>query len=312
MPKKPSLVDEWIKRYLKEEAPRSKSLIVTVFGDSIAPYTSGIWLGGLIELMAPLGVNERLVRTSAFRLIEEDWLSATREGRRSHYELTPSGTRRFEIAYSRIYTPPQEAWDGWWTMVLVPRNGDNSTDRLELRRELQWEGFASPLPGVLLHPTASAAALRQSIERLGLIDKVIALRAQTPESFAAEPINALIKRCWDMTDVATRYKKFIARFQPLMLKLERASLSPRQAFLLQTLLIHSFRRATLHDPRLPTPMLTPDWPGLKAYWLCRELYQLTCSLAQLHLSAVAGLDISAQADSKLSLRAHRRFGGLIL
>ncbi len=98
-------IDDWVQRYLEEEEPRSKSLMISVFGDSIAPYADGIWLGDVIELMEPLGINERLVRTSAFRLIDEGWLSARREGRRSYYTLTATGTRRFETAYHHIYTP---------------------------------------------------------------------------------------------------------------------------------------------------------------------------------------------------------------
>jgi phenylacetic acid degradation operon negative regulatory protein len=48
--------------------PRAKSLLVTVWGDAIAPHGAGIWLGSLIQLVAPLGLNERLVRTSVLRL----------------------------------------------------------------------------------------------------------------------------------------------------------------------------------------------------------------------------------------------------
>ena len=138
MPSRASGLNEWIKRYLKEEEPRSKSLMVSAFGDSIATLSAGIWLRDLIALMAPFGVNERLVRTSAFRLIDERWLEARREGRRSHYSLTESGTRRFELAYGRIYTPPQEQWDGKWTVLLLPRNGETNSERLESRKQLEW------------------------------------------------------------------------------------------------------------------------------------------------------------------------------
>ena len=201
--------------------------------------------------MDPLGVNERLVRTSAFRLIEEKWLTARRDGRRSHYTLTESGSRRFEMAYSRIYTPPQIEWDGNWTLVLLPRNGDSPPERLELRRELEWEGFASPTPGLLLHPAANLPTLRRVLDELHLTDKAVVLRAQSLDDFTPEPTATLVSRCWDFTDIGNRYRQFIARFQPLASRLQATKLSPQQAFVVQTLLIHSFRRATLHDPRLP-------------------------------------------------------------
>ena len=82
---KPMSSTEWIAHCLALEAPRHKSLVVTVCGDTIAPHGGGFWLGSMIELLAPLGVGDRLVRTSVFRLVQEGWLTASREGRRSRY-----------------------------------------------------------------------------------------------------------------------------------------------------------------------------------------------------------------------------------
>jgi phenylacetic acid degradation operon negative regulatory protein len=122
---------------LKDEPPRSKSLIVTIFGDSIVPQASEIWLSELIELLKPFSVNERLVRTSAFRLAEEGWLESQREGRRSRYSLTPSGKQRVEHAYHRIYDPPSQHWKGTWTIVILSKTGNQIANRAELRRELE-------------------------------------------------------------------------------------------------------------------------------------------------------------------------------
>jgi phenylacetic acid degradation operon negative regulatory protein len=55
---------EWIAHFLASDPPRSKSLVMTIFGDSIAPHGGTIWLGSLIELLAPFGVSARLLRTS--------------------------------------------------------------------------------------------------------------------------------------------------------------------------------------------------------------------------------------------------------
>ncbi len=309
MRRTPASLDDWIHRYLREEAPKSKSLMVSVFGDSIAPAAPGLWLGELITLLAPLGMNERLVRTSAFRLVEEGWLEARRDGRRSFYSLTPSGTRRFEVAYARIYTPPQRDWDGAWTVLFLPRNGEGATDRVELRRELEWQGFASPTPGVLLHPSPNADVLHRSLEELGIVDRAIALRARSLENFSSESVHELMMRCWDLAHVRTRYDGFLARFEPLLASLP-GRIPPDRAFMVQTLMIHSFRRAILHDPHLPVPLLPADWPGLRAYALCRDLYQRTYRSAQQHLKAVAGAEEDTAAPPRLSMSIRERFGGL--
>ena len=60
--------------------PRAKSLIMTVWGDAIAPHGGTVWLGSLIRLLAPLGLNERLVRTGVLRLVRDGWLAARPTG----------------------------------------------------------------------------------------------------------------------------------------------------------------------------------------------------------------------------------------
>ena len=303
-------IDDWIQRYLAEEQPKSKSLIVTVFGDAIAPRVSGIWLGDLIALMAPFDVSERLVRTSVFRLVDEDWLEARRDGRRSYYSPTASGSRRLALAYERVYTPPQQDWDGLWTIVVQPRTADAIADRGELRRQLEWEGFAALVPGVMLHPSAKPEALRQIVADLGLVDRVAVLRAGSLEGFAAAPIDTMMLQCWNLDDARNRYRQFIARFEPLDKALERIEISPQNAFLLQTLLIHSHRRAILHDPRLPMAMLPADWPGQRSFELCRRIYRRTHLLAQSHLKASCSDDETAVPQSKATALIRRRFGGL--
>ena len=72
-----------MQRTLKADPPRAKSLIVTVWGDALAPHGGGVWLAGLIRLMAPFGINDRLVRTSVFRLARDGWLTARTTGARA-------------------------------------------------------------------------------------------------------------------------------------------------------------------------------------------------------------------------------------
>ncbi len=88
---------------------RSGSLLITVLGDSIAPRGGVVTLGSLIRLAEPLGLPDRLVRTSVGRLAQEGWLSSNREGRQSEYFLTEHGRKRFAEATARIYreAPPE-------------------------------------------------------------------------------------------------------------------------------------------------------------------------------------------------------------
>src|SRR6185437_7253837 len=92
-------VARWIARRLARDPPRARSLIVTMWGDALAPHGGRVWLTTLIRLLAPFGVSERLVRTSVFRLVRDGWLAGEASGRRSRYRLTTDGERRFAHAH---------------------------------------------------------------------------------------------------------------------------------------------------------------------------------------------------------------------
>jgi phenylacetic acid degradation operon negative regulatory protein len=307
-------IQNWIRRFLQEEPPRSKSLIVTIFGDSIAPRARGLWLSQLIALLRPFHVDERLARTSTFRLAEEGWLSSERAGRRSRYSLTDSGLHRIETAHHRIYDPLPQHWPGVWTIVILSRAGNRVADRTELRRELEWEGFGTLAPGIAVHPCADREALAAVLERLGLADSAIVLEARDISDFSALESRALIAGCWNVEGLAEMYAAFIARFEPLARMLDVPSdsslnsskIDPQTAFVLETLLIHSWRRVVLHEPRFPADLLPQTWPGSAAYDLCRMLY--------IRLFEQAGEFVAHHLDENDSRTCSRdfsaRFGGL--
>lgn len=105
----PSPLDRFLSRLLKNDPPRAKSLCVSLLGDALAPHGGAIWLGDLIELLAPIGINERLLRTSVFRLVAQGWLQSERHGRRSLYLLSEHGLRHTAHASQRIYDGPARA-----------------------------------------------------------------------------------------------------------------------------------------------------------------------------------------------------------
>jgi phenylacetic acid degradation operon negative regulatory protein len=306
MTTKQSGIANWIKRALKEEPPRSKSLIVTLFGDSLAPHVPGIWLSELIQLLKPFHVNERLVRTSTFRLAEEGWLESQREGRRSRYSLTLSGMHRVQHAYRRIYAPPPKRWNGVWTAVILGKTGNLAANRAELRRELEWEGFDGLAPGIAIHPCADPATLTEILDRLRLTQNVIVLQARDLDSVSSRPASALAKECWNLDELASLYQDFLTRFQPALPLLHETD--PQMAFLVQTLLIHSFRRVVLHDPRLPSELLPNAWPGHAAYDLCREIYLRTFQSANHHLAQT--LAHATRQPLTPAKDFYRRLGGL--
>ena len=287
--------------------PRSKSLIVTIFGDSLLPSAPELWLSELIDLLEPFHVNAQLARTSAFRLAEEQWLQSRRDGRRSRYSLTASGRGRVEQASHRIYEAPQSAWDGNWTVVMLNKSRSTPAARVTLRRELAWEGFGLLAPGILIHPRAEKQSLADTLKRIGLLRDVVVLEAHDLKGFATRSVTALAEECWDCASVATQYSQFLKRFEPVLSLLD-GSRDGQIAFVVQTLLIHQFRRAVLHDPRLPAALLPPNWPGHAAYELCGAIYRRTWRLTRMHLEE--HLEAANGRKSQTPPEFLQRFGGL--
>ena len=156
---------------------RAGSVIITVFGDAIAPRGGTVWIGSLIRALADLGVNERLVRTSVFRLTQDDWLEVEQLGRRSYYSLSSGGAERFEQATTRIYGDPRQAWNGEWCLVLLA--GLDADDREKLRKELGWAGFGAISSSVLAHPTPDLADLESTLKRAGVDRRLVIMQGQT-------------------------------------------------------------------------------------------------------------------------------------
>jgi len=301
-------ISQWIKDFLDQHPTRANSLIITIYGDFIAPHGGTVWLGSFIKLVQPLGLNERMVRTSVYRLSQEKWLVSEQMGRRSYYSLTTSGRRRFEHAYRRIYFAPQDTWTGEWQLVMIP-GSLGGAQRDALRKELAWAGYGALASGILAHPSADTDALLDILQETGAHDKVVAMKAVNISALTSRPLQELVHECWNLEALSAKYLDFIELFRPVLRTMRAAnSLDPEQCFLVQTLLMHHFRRALLHDPQLPSQLLPANWSGGVARQLCRDLYSITYPLAQQHLLAVC-----ETANGPLPPAApyfYERFGGL--
>src|SRR5258707_12652479 len=132
-------VAELVARFRRQRPLRGGSLIVTLFGDAIMPRGGAVALRSLIDLTAPFGLNERLVRTATARLAQDGWLEGRREGKLSEYHLSDNGRERFAEATKRIYSGPDTAWSGRWTLAVLPPM--RAADRKEIKQELIWRGF---------------------------------------------------------------------------------------------------------------------------------------------------------------------------
>ncbi len=263
--------------------------------------------------MAPFGVNDRLVRTSVFRLARDGWLAARTEGRRSRYRLTAEGTRRFADAHRRIYAPPDTTWEGEWEIVLVPPDAATAARRSVLRDALAWEGFGTFAPALYARPAHRDAPLPSLLTLPPFATTVTMLRAREVRlrdgGGGGGALATRVAAAWSLPLLARNYRRFVARFSgaAVALRAAKTTLDPAQAFVVRTLLIHAYRRTLLRDPQLPAALLPAQWPGAGAYELAHEVYRLTQAAAERYLAATIAGDGETLPPADRSFQA--RFGG---
>lgn len=263
-------------RLLADLNPRARSLIVTVFGDAIAPRGGEIWLGDLIALMAPFGLSERLVRTCANRLAHEGWLDSRASGRRSYYRLTRRGEAVFAAAAKRIYARHGRPWDGTW--LLVHLIGDIAAGkRKDLRTELTWQGFGWLSPSVFIRPNTSATTSAELARRLPGGDNTLLFTARLLPGEETTSAAAVAANAWDLRRLNDDYESLLARFSPWS---DVAPEHGADSFVLRILLIHEYRRILLRDPVLPDELLPPQWAGKRARQLTARIYLAIAAQAE--------------------------------
>lgn len=277
-----------LERFRQKSRIQAGSLITTVFGDSILPRGGRVSLGSMIQLLQPLGVNERLVRTAVFRLVKEEWLQSEALGRKTDYMLTPSGRRRFDEASLQIYAADIPGWDRRWRLMLVVGDLDSRV-REQLRRALFWHGFGEAISGCFVHPTADLEKVTESLVSEGLgeiLSQLIAMVAVNSRAAQCASDIAMVQKAWNLEELALSYENFLRKYESIRDALAAhgpSGMSEEDAFLVRTLLIHDVRRLLLRDPQLPDSLLPSNWPGSRARLLCRDLYRRLLPLSERHL-----------------------------
>ncbi len=271
----------------KQPPSRAPSFISTVFGDSVEPHGGEISLGSLINLLAPFGINERLVRTSVYRLSQDNWLTYEKIGRRSYYRLTSQASVSVKQAESRIYYFPEKTWNNEWCLVFTGTAGTTAEQRTELRKRLTWLGFGMIAPNVYGHPAATLQPIWELCEELGVSDKIVVMRAHNFDQQHGLSSAEMVRQCFKLDELEKLYQTFIKRYQRLTACLtaddQLSGANPEHCFIIRSILIHHYRRILLRDPLLPTTLLPEQWAGLKAHDICATIYRAISPIAEQHI-----------------------------
>lgn len=267
---------------------RPQDLVFTLFGDYLLHRPAPVWVGSLIALLRPLGLSDGAVRTVLSRMAKRGWLTSTREGRHSFYDLTGRGRRLLEKGEARIYHPSwDQPWDGRWFLLAYSIPEESRHLRHRLRDRLSWLGFGSLGNGLWMSPYDLEDEVAEVARSLGIDEYVECFR--TEDGRAPEPAR-LVAKCWDLPAINERYEDFIGRYAP---EFERCragvaedEIDVEACFVLRFELIHEYREFPFVDPYLPRSLLPRTWAGECAAHLFKVFHELLAEPADHYVDTV--------------------------
>jgi len=267
----PHVVSQLLKEFASRKPQRTKSLIITFFGDIVSQHGGIISLGSLISALAKFRINERLVRTTVFRLVQDDWLKSYRMGRRSYYQFSDYGEHEYKRAAKRIYSTRGARWSGLWQLVVPVKVTDSYREKL--MRSLRWQGYRNIAPGLLAKPGETGSELAETLNEFKAMKDVLVMTATTQEISSPKLVQDLVYRSWALDEVEIGYSEFLECYTPVRGWLtENAPVSPETAYLIRLMLIHDYRRLLLRDRSVPQELLPPSWPGIQARQVAADIY----------------------------------------
>jgi phenylacetic acid degradation operon negative regulatory protein len=259
--------------------PAPQDLVLTLLGAYHLPRERGeVWSGGLVRLLEEFGFSAGAARVALNRLVGRELLTPSKAGRHVHYALTPRTVAVLAEGDRRIFTlgsaPSRETT---WTVLWHSIPEDRRLARTRLVRRLRFLGFGSVQDGTWLAPhdrEAEVAALLAELDVTSYAGVLLG-RPATTVDFAA-----FVARVWDLADLAERYRLFVEHFD------DQRVTDDRQALLLRTRLVHTFREFPFVDPELPEDLVPAPSHRARAVELFHDLYPALAPAAQRYFDEV--------------------------
>jgi phenylacetic acid degradation operon negative regulatory protein len=216
-------------------------------------------------------------------MMDEGLFNREGRGRQARYVATARGKHELRDRLERArrafdqdaHACSTETWDGQWRIVgfEVPEQLRHARD--ELRALLASFGAAGVQGGVYITPHAVAPGVLEAAARLRLAPHVFVV---TTDHFAARGTSdprELARRLWPLDDLATRYRRLVRHFGPVVDRtralVERGRKLDEKRFIPRTLsMAAAFMAVHDDDPLLPPELLPQPWPGSEARSLARD------------------------------------------
>jgi len=243
--------------------------VFTLFAQHILARGEEVWVGSLIRALETVGFRSGTVRTVVSRMQRRGHLQSRRCGRHSFYRLTAAGHKEVHWGRDRVLLPPDDEWDGRWTVVVYSVPERERQRRDALRCSLTRLGFGALAPGTWVSPRPLPPQANEAWDRLGVHDYLEVFRAS---HVGPSDACTLIARAWPwLSTIAEQCLAYTARYQPQLERCQTGDIDDEECFAIRLRSFCEFVPIALDDPALPSALLPADWPRPQAQTLLGQL-----------------------------------------
>jgi phenylacetic acid degradation operon negative regulatory protein len=271
---------------------RSRSAILTLYGDYLRHRGGEISIASLIKLLNNIGLSDQAVRSAVSRMCHAGLLKARRTSHGSYYSLAQRGRDLVEKGTQRIFERKDSGWDGTWSIVTysIPERMREARDRLRL--ELGWLGYGALSEATWISPYDLSQEVQELARSIGVVEYIFSF--QVRHNGLTQPAQ-IVAKCWDLEKIHRKYAQFVQVYRPKyedhLARLRRGeAVEPSECFVERFNLIHEYRRLPYYDPDLPRELLSDGWLRPEAANLFRDFHDLLADKANSYLESVLAAD----------------------
>ncbi|MEU6138833.1 PaaX family transcriptional regulator C-terminal domain-containing protein [Streptomyces sp. NPDC047081] len=273
----------------QDEAKNSTQLLIlAVYGRYSRLVRGWSSVADLITLLERLGVPAQATRSAVTRMTRRGLLTPERRGTTRGYAATAKARLVFEDGDEVVYAPlkPARLEDGWAIVSFSVPEAEREK-RYTLRKRLVWLGMGQLDSGLWIAPARVLPTAVKWVRRLGLEEYVDAFTAHHE---GLGDTAALVRRAWDLRELAASYEKFVGSWSPVLTTARRPAgvADPGDAFAVHTLALAQWMRFPYLDPGLPAQLLPAGWRGEAAQELAHELRERLETRAFEYVASVVG------------------------
>ena len=261
---------------VRPEGLRPQSVMFSLFGIHVLGTPHLLPTGGVIEVLASVGISAEATRATLTRMARRGLLDRHRRGRQVFVGLTPRAAEVLEDGRRRIWETGavDTDWDGTWTVVGFSLPEGRRAERHDLRVRLTWEGFGMLQNGMWVAPGAPNldAVLGPLADDPGVITLASRVTGGTHD-------RELLERAFSLDAISRRYQAFVRRWR------DDATARALPDDLARQLVLHTeWLQVIRESPRLPTALL----PAQPAATEAQDLFRQLAAALEPSAAAIAG------------------------